>query len=140
MGHDVPTMIGVDHRDLAHRITKLVPDYMAMSERGMADMTGMQMPRPENTAPMMSGEGPVGSVEMGGMFSMLKVRKDQWPGDYKDPGWYRHPEGTVAYEWTAGMPEPARFQAEGGQSMPAKNMPMKEVEVQVRKPLGHSGH
>jgi manganese oxidase len=140
MGHGVPTMIGVDHRDVARRITKLVPDYMAMSERGMADMTEMEMPLPENTAPMMAGVGPVGSVEMGGMFSMLKVRKDQKPGDYKDPGWYQHPQGTVAYEWTAGMPEPARFQAEGGQSMPIKNMPMKEVEVQVRKPVGHSGH
>jgi len=24
--------------------------------------------------------------------------------------------------------------------MPTKNMPMKEVEVQVRKPVGHTGH
>ena len=21
-------------------------------------------------------------------------------GDYRDPGWYKHPKGTVAYEWT----------------------------------------
>ncbi|OYY86630.1 MAG: hypothetical protein B7Y61_06190, partial [Rhizobiales bacterium 35-66-30] len=20
-------------------------------------------------------------------------------GDYKDPGWFKHPEGTVAFEW-----------------------------------------
>ena len=65
---------------------------------------------------------------------MLKVRKDQKPGDYKDPGWYKHPAGTVAYEWTGNTPNPARFASEGGQSMKAQNMPAKEVEVQIRKP------
>ena len=140
MGHNVPTMIGVDHQGIAKQITQLIPDYMVMGERGMADMTEMAMPLPDNTAPMMSGEGPYGSVEMGGMFSLLKVRKDQKPGDYKDPGWYRLPPGTAAYEWTGTLPEPARVQAEGGQAMPALNMPAKEIEVQVRKPLGHAGH
>jgi hypothetical protein len=38
MGHDVPTMIGVDHRDVVKKITDLIPDYMVMGERGMADM------------------------------------------------------------------------------------------------------
>ncbi len=33
---------------------------------------------------------------MGGMFSVIKVRKDQKPGDYGDPGWYAAPAGTVA--------------------------------------------
>ena len=140
MGHNVPTMIGVDHQGIARQITQLIPDYMVMGERGMADMAEMEMPLPDNTAPMMTGDGPVGSVEMGGMFSMLKVRKDQKAGDYKDPGWYQHPKGTVAFEWTGAMPEPTRFQSDGGQSMTTKNMPMKEVEVQVRKPAGHSGH
>ena len=140
MGHDVPTMIGVDHRGIARQITQLIPDYMVMSERGMADMAEMQMPLPENTAPMMSGDGPVGSVEMGGMFSMLKVRKDQKAGDYKDPGWYAHPQGSVAFEWTGALPETARSKVEGSGSMPAMNMPMKDVEVQVRKPAGHTGH
>jgi hypothetical protein len=64
-----------------------------MGERGMADMAEMEMPLPDNTERMMTGEGPFGSVEMGGMFSMVKVRKDQKPGDYKDPGWYKHPAG-----------------------------------------------
>ena len=144
MGHDVPTMIGVDHKGIARQITQLIPDYMVMAERGMADMAEMEMPLPDNTAPMMTGAGPFGSVEMGGMFSMLKVRKDQKPGDYKDPGWFKHPEGTVAFEWTGEMPAPARFQSEGGQTMAVKNMPANlpkgEVEVQVRKPMRHSGH
>ena len=62
------------------------------------------------------------------------------PGDYTDPGWFKHPEGTVAFEWTGSLAEPARFKAEGGQSMPLKSGVQKEVEVQVRKPSGHSGH
>jgi hypothetical protein len=66
----------------------------------MADMGEMQMPIPDNTAPMMTGTGQFGPLEMGGMFTVFKVRKDQKPGDYRDPGPYRFPEGTVAQEWT----------------------------------------
>ena len=36
---------------------------------------------------------------MGGMFTVVKVRQGLAKNDYKDPGWYKHPEGTVAYEW-----------------------------------------
>ena len=144
MGHSVPTMIGVEHRGVARQITKLIPDYMVMAERGMADMAEMEMPLPDNTARMMSGDGPFGSVEMGGMFSVVKVRRHQRPGDYKNPGWYQHPVGEVAFEWTGAMAEPARpaskERAQGGAAMPANNMPAKEVEVQVRKPTGKGGH
>jgi FtsP/CotA-like multicopper oxidase with cupredoxin domain len=140
MGHDVPTMIGVDHRDVVKQITKLVPDYMVMGERGMADMTEMEMPLPDNTVPMMTGEGPFGSVEMGGMFTVLKVRRDQKRGDYGNPGWYKHPAGTVAYEFQGRLPEAPRAAASGTGSMPAKAAPRKDVEVQIRKPSGHSGH
>ncbi|MDB3935317.1 multicopper oxidase domain-containing protein [Granulosicoccus sp.] len=111
MGHDVSTLIGVDHTGMTAKIRKLLPDYMVMGERGMADMTEMEMPLPDNTAPMMSGDGPFGSVEMGGMFSMVKVRKDQPDGDYSDPGWYEHPPGTVAFEYTGELPDPTRFSA-----------------------------
>ncbi|WP_430419864.1 multicopper oxidase family protein [Methylibium petroleiphilum] len=134
MGHGVPTMIGVDHREVVSKITQLVPDYMVMGERGMADMAEMPMPLPDNTAPMMSGAGPFGSVEMGGMFTVLKVRRDQKPGDYRDPGWFEHPVGSVAYEWTGALAEPVRGRADGRAAMPARNMPTREIEVQVRKP------
>jgi len=140
MGHDAPTLVGVDHRDLARKIAKLVPDYMVMGERGMADMAEMQMPLPENTAPMMTGKGPFGSVEMGGMFTVLKVRKEQAPGDYHDPGWFKHPQGTVAYEWRGELAKPARSDQVGGQSMPLQRPAEPEVEVHVRKPGGHAGH
>jgi hypothetical protein len=108
MGHDVPTMIGVDHRGLVRKIQSIVPDYMLMGERGMADMGEMQMPLPDNTAPMMSGQGQYGPLEMGGMFTVFKVRRDQKPGDYSDPGPFRHPPGTVAYEWTGAPPAAVR--------------------------------
>ncbi len=140
MGHDVPTLVGVDHRDMTRKISKLIPDYMVMGERGMADMAEMQMPLPDNTAPMMTGDGPFGSVEMGGMFTVLKVRKDQPAGDYRDPGWFKHPVGTVAYEWKGELAKPTRSNEAGGQSMPLKQPSGEPIEVQVRKPSGHAGH
>ena len=99
MGHGVPTMIGVDHREVARKIITLIPDYMVMGERGMADMGEMEMPLPDNTLPMMTGQGPFGPLEMGGMFTVVKVREDVARNSYADPGWYKHPPGTVAYEW-----------------------------------------
>jgi hypothetical protein len=113
---------------------------MVMGERGMADMGEMEMALPDNTAPMMTGSGTYGGVEMGGMFSILKVRKDQKPGDYKDPGWYQQPPGTRAFEWTGALPEPARFQAEGKGSMPLAQPPHHDTQVQVRKPMGTMKH
>jgi len=97
MGHQVPTMIGVDQEDLVNKITKLVPDYMVMGDKGMADMGAMEMPLPDNTLPMMTGQGPYGPLEMGGMFTVVKIRDGLARNDYKDPGWYKHPAGTVAY-------------------------------------------
>jgi manganese oxidase len=141
MGHNVPTLIGVDHRGLVGKLQRAVPDYMLMGERGMADMGEMEMPIPENTAPMMTGNGPYGGVEMGGMFSILKVRKNQKPGDYKNAGWYQQPPGTRAFEWAGALPNPERFQAEGQGAMPlAQPAANAGAEVQVRKPTGHSGH
>ena len=86
---------------------------------------------------MMTGAGPFGSVEMGGMFSVVKVRKDQKPGDYSDPGWYKHPPGTVAYEWTGALAEPARFAGRRhGLRCRRWRRPAQDVEVKVRKPSG----
>jgi hypothetical protein len=129
MGHDVPTMIGVDHRGVAEKILRLVPDYMVMGERGMADMGAMEMPLPDNTLPMMSGNGPFGAMEMGGMFTVVKVREGIARNDFKDPGWYKHPAGTVAHEWKGQAPRARRQPA-------AKDQP----SFEVRKPSGHAGH
>jgi len=97
MGHTVKTYIGLDLKSMQRKIGRIAPGYMTMGERGMADMGAMEMPLPDNTLPMMTGYAQFGPVEMGGMFSVLKVREGISHGDYKDPGWYKHPEGTVAH-------------------------------------------
>jgi hypothetical protein len=137
MGHDVPNLIGVDHRGIAEKISKIVPDYMVMGDKG-GSMDGMEMPLPENTLPMMTGEGPFGGIEMGGMFTVLKVRKDQKRGNYTDPGWYQHPSGTLAYEWTGQLPPPSRSNDAGRSLMQPARRP--SVELQVRKPTSHGEH
>ena len=98
MSHTIPNMIGVKQSGVDRKVQNLLPDYMAMGERGMAEMAEMVMPLPRNTLPMMTGKGPFGPVEMGGMFTVLKVRDGI--ASYDDPGWYQHPEGTVAWRVT----------------------------------------
>jgi FtsP/CotA-like multicopper oxidase with cupredoxin domain len=130
MGHGVPNLIGVDHRGIAEKISRLVPDYMVMGERGMADMSEMEMPLPDNTLPMMSGTGPFGPLEMGGMFTVVKVREGLAKNDYADPGWFKHPPDKVAREWKSAAPEPQR----------AATAAPTGQEVRVKKPAGHAGH
>jgi FtsP/CotA-like multicopper oxidase with cupredoxin domain len=74
MGHDVPNMLGVKQGKAEAEVRTLLPDYMAMGESGMGDMAEMRMESPNNTIPMMSGDGPFGSVQMGGMFTIIKIR------------------------------------------------------------------
>ncbi len=125
MGHGVPNMIGVKQHDLAERIARLVPDYMPMGEKGMHEMAEMEMPLPDNTLPMMTGQGPFGPIGMGGMFSVVKVRDQQAPGDYRDPGPYVHPPGTLAHEYTGPLTEAPRARTTTSNNGPS---------VQVRKP------
>lgn len=99
MGHDVKNFIGVNKRDLVRTIRNIAPGYMPMGSRGMGEMGSMEMELPANTIPMMTGYAQFGPVEMGGMLSVVKVREGIAPNDYKDPGWYKHPEGTVAFEY-----------------------------------------
>jgi FtsP/CotA-like multicopper oxidase with cupredoxin domain len=92
MSHDLPNMIGVGPGDADAKVGALLPGTMAMGRTGMGDM--MDMGRPRNTLPMMGGAGPFGPIEMGGMFTLLKVREGIT--SYEDPGWYKHPPGSVA--------------------------------------------
>jgi len=130
MGHNVRNFIGARQRDLAKDIRKLVPDYMPMGTAGMAEMGAMEMPMPDNTLPMMTGFGQFGPMEMGGMFTVVKVREGLAVDDYKDPGWFAHPKGTVAYEIEGPAAAPPR------QSSPATPA----APAQVVKPTGHKGH
>ncbi|BBJ23113.1 multicopper oxidase family protein [Candidatus Nitrotoga sp. AM1P] len=131
MGHDVPTMIGVDQSKLVDRITSLIPDYMSMGESGMADMETMEMPLPDNTLPMMSGQGQFGGIGMGGMFTTVKIREGLARNDYKDPGAYQHPVGTVAYEMNSELPPVQRQTA---------TLSGDEIEFKARKPVSHGEH
>lgn len=139
MGHDLANLIGVDHRGLAGKIKKVIPDYMVMGERGMSDMTEMEMAIPENTLPMMTGDGPYGSLEMGGMFTVLKVRKDQAPNNYKNAGWFKQPKGTQAFEWKGATPVAPRNK-DAGQPVMKRMHSAPDVEVKVKKPSGTSTH
>jgi manganese oxidase len=100
MGHGIANPLGVNQKGVEEKIRRLLPDYMAMGEGGMAEHqvhTEMgHMKGPENTLPMMMGKGPFGNIEMGGMFTVIKVRDQLARGDYRDPGWYDHPPGTLA--------------------------------------------
>ncbi len=120
MGHDVQTMIGVNKKDIARTIRKLVPDYMPMGSAGMAEMGEMEMPMPDNTLPMMTGYGQFGPLEMGGMFSVLKVREGLARDDYRDPGPYQNPPGTVAYEVADAGPAPRAPQSGSGRAPAAE--------------------
>ncbi len=135
MGHQVPTLLGVDQSDLMDKIGNLIPDYMAMGQTGMADMSAMarsmEMPLPENTLPMMTGEGPYGAIDMGGMFTTVKVRNGLAKADFRDPGPYVHPKGTSAYGVENGIPEPERKEDGSNET---------GLEMTVRKPSGNMSH
>ena len=96
MSHDVPNMMGVEQRAVEEKMRRLLPGYMAMGTTGMGDMTEMNMGGPKNWVPMMTGEGKFGPMQMGGMFTIVKVRANI--GSYEDPGWYEAPKGTRAYK------------------------------------------
>lgn len=103
MQHDLPNLTGINKQDLEERIKIFFPHFMGlMNINGMGDMfdmygtnetMDMKVRYPRNISPIGS-PGPFGVIEMGGMFTILKVRDNLT--SYADPGWYQHPEGTVA--------------------------------------------
>ena len=99
MGHEIPNMLGVQQADIEREVKEMLPGFMKMGEFGMAEHqehTDGGHQGPENTLAMMTGHGPYGNIEMGGMFTMVKVRDNIKPGDFSDPGWYDAPARTVA--------------------------------------------
>ncbi len=96
MGHEAANLIGADIGDLDAKLGRVVPGYMTMGHTGMGDM--MEMPQPANSISMVGGRGPHGMIDMGGMFTLLKIRDHLEGGD---PGWYAAPAATVAGEATA---------------------------------------
>ncbi len=95
MGHGIPSLIGAELGQVRARLAKHSPNVMLMGEAGMggmADMFEMGMKYPENSIPMKGGRGPFSMIEMGGMFTVVKVRPKGQLGDE----WYKHPKGEVA--------------------------------------------
>jgi len=94
MGHNTPNLIGVRSGSVDQRASKLLPGYMTMGDTGMADMGEMGMSVPRNSIPMLGAPGKHDYIDMGGMFTILKVRENLT--SYDDPGWYDNPPGTLA--------------------------------------------
>jgi hypothetical protein len=97
MGHAAANLVGADTRDLDARLGRVVPGAMAMGGTGMGDMSRMAMPLPSNAISMLGGKGPHGTIDMGGMFTVVKIR-DRLTGE-GDPRWYE-PRTDVAVEAT----------------------------------------
>ena len=93
----MPNLIGVAQGNTEKKVKQLLPGYMAMGEKGMGEMAEMNMGGPKTWVPMMSGEGQFGPLEMGGMFTVVKVREGI--KSYDDPG---------DYVLVASLPEHAR--------------------------------
>lgn len=106
MGHGMGVIVGADAAKIDAKVQPLIPSYMTMGQTGMGDMAEMQMPAPKNSIPMVGGKGPFSSIDMGGMFTILKVRDNPATEDGK--GWYAHPAGSVTDK-----ADPARMKADG---------------------------
>jgi len=100
MSHVLPNTLGVDQTGLDEEVRKLLPGFIAMGRYGMAEhqdhVDAGHHTGPENTLSMMTGKGPYGNIEMGGMFTTVKVRDEMAADDFTDPGWYNAPAGTIA--------------------------------------------
>lgn len=94
MGHSGVNMVGVDASLIDRATSSVLPAYMTMGQSGMGDMGAMGMSVPRNSIPMLGTHGPKGYIDMGGMFTILKVR-ERVRGQ-EDPGWYQDEAGTVA--------------------------------------------
>ncbi len=106
MGHGLPSMVGANTKQLDQRMSRVMPEYMSMGAAGMGGMGEMQMPIPPNSLPMRGAPGPFGYIDMGGMFTVLKVREDPSTADLH--GWYEYPKGSVA-----DRADPSRLAADG---------------------------
>ena len=114
MGHDLPNLLGIDASTPQQRLNELVPGTMVMGTDGMGAMAEHQpmLTLPRNSIPMLGGAGPYGPIDMGGMFTIIKIRDDM---DYdRDPGWYQQPPGTAAWRVDSMSTTPARQPAHEG--------------------------
>jgi manganese oxidase len=106
MGHEGHNMLGMKPDDFDKRMRKVVRGYMTMGHQGMAEMAKMKMDVPDNSIAMVGTPGKHDYIDMGGMFTVLKVRDGI--RSYEDPGWYDGPA-----ESQARLASPAELAADG---------------------------
>jgi hypothetical protein len=105
MGHRFPNTLGADGARLQRTVGRVVPGYMSMGTDGMGSMAEMAMPYPSNSVPMLGGAGQFGAIDMGGMFTIVKVHP-ALPPPGEEAGWYRMPEGTLVKTRRASIARP----------------------------------
>src|SRR6202790_36635 len=134
MGHNAPNLIGVRTGGLDKRVEAVLPGYMTMGETGMSGMGEMGMNKPRNSLAMVGAPGKYDYIDMGGMFTIIKVRENLTT--YDDPGWYEVPPGTLAV--LAGSDELRRDLGDIPKAEPkADTMKMPPGKMEhLRKPTG----
>jgi len=91
---------------------------------------------PDNTLMMMTGSGQFGPIEMGGMFTTVKIRDGLARDSYADPGPYKNPPGTVAYEIETPQSEAPR---QTGKDKPTKEQGSKPMDMKGMKGMDMKG-
>ena len=94
MGHAIPNLVGIQTGSLDKKVSVFLPGFMTMGDTGMGGMGEMGMKVPRNSISMVGMQGKYDYIDMGGMFTILKVRQNLT--SYDDPGWYETPPGTLA--------------------------------------------
>jgi len=94
MGHAIPNLVGIQTGSLDKKVSAFLPGFMTMGDTGMGGMGEMGMKVPRNSIPMVGMQGKYDYIDMGGMFTIVKVRENLT--SYDDPGWYETPPGTLA--------------------------------------------
>ena len=120
MGHGIANPTGVDQSGVEARIRAQLPGFMAMGQDGMYEHERHaamgHMKGPENTIPMMMGQGPFAPMGMGGMFTVVKIR-EHLAGN-SDPGWYDSNDVPRAHRVSAALTSPTTEDRASPMSMP----------------------
>ena len=120
MGHGIANPTGVDQSGVEDRIRAQLPGFMAMGQDGMYEHERHaamgHMKGPENTIPMMTGQGPFAPMGMGGMFTVVKIR-EHLSGN-SDPGWYDSNDVPRAHRVSAALTSPTTEDLASPMSMP----------------------
>lgn len=98
MMHGLPNMMNVKlSKETIAKIRKHLPEFMPMGLAGMGSMfTGKPIKNGPSHFLPYGAQGPFGIIDMGGMFTVFKVREEI--NDCEEVGWYHHPFGTTAHK------------------------------------------